>query len=221
MVRSNPCRPVPPAPLPRRRPVRAGATALAGLVIALAVPIPALAAAVPWRSLEELTGGAEVIVLGTVETAEGAWSDDGRMIVTRVQVAVEKSLKGGPRATVVFEVPGGRVGDTMMVASGAPVFRAGERVALFLDRSRGPDETEEAARARPLGVAGWNLGRMIVRRDPATGRDLVQRSAGGASYVGRDGRPMSEPAGEGPVDLSRFLERIERALKTPPPGGGR
>ena len=191
---------------------------MAGLFL---IQSPAGAAVVPWLSLEEMTRGAEVIVLGTVDEVEAAWTPDRSMIVTRVTVAVEKPLKGGPRALVAFEVPGGRVGDTTLVASGAPIFRRGERVLLFLDRGRGPGEPEEAARARPLGVAGWNLGRMTVRRDPATGREVVRRGAGGALYVGRDGRPVAEPGGEGPVELGGFLERLKGILEKAEPGGGR
>jgi hypothetical protein len=117
---------------------------------------------------------------------------------------------------VAFEVPGGRVGDTTLVASGAPVFRPGERVALFLDRSPAPGEAEDATRARPLGVTGWNLGKLEVRRDPVTGRDLVYNRAAGPAGLDRDGQPLSRRTGEGPVELSRFLARIDEFLKQPP-----
>ncbi|MGH9798467.1 MAG: hypothetical protein ACRD5D_09975, partial [Candidatus Polarisedimenticolia bacterium] len=155
------------------RPSLAAVLPACGLLsIALMVP-EARAAMVPAMDLEEMAGRAEVIVLGTVEEAKPAWVEGGRLIVTRVAVGVEQSLKGGPRSRVEFTVIGGRVGETTLVASGAPVFRPGERVVLFLDRSPAPGEPAEAVRARPLGVTGWNLGTMPVRRDPATGRSLV------------------------------------------------
>src|SRR5258706_6787455 len=103
------------------------------LLVALLATTVASAAVPPWMSLEEITGQAEVIVLGTVVSAESAWSADGRIIVTRTTVSVERPLLGGPRARVIVETPGGRVGDQTMVASGAPVFRSGERVVLFLE----------------------------------------------------------------------------------------
>jgi hypothetical protein len=193
-------------------------------VVSLAISTlcaPLWAAVVPWLTLEELTASAEVIVLGTVEETQAAWTPDRTLIVTRVTVAVERPVKGGPRSRVTFEVPGGRVGEAMLVASGAPMFVKGERVVLFLDRARGPGEEAGAARARPLGVAGWNLGKMTVRRDAATGRDLVRGRSGGAVYVGRDGRPVRETGGEGPVELSGFLRRVEGLLKAPGAGGVR
>jgi hypothetical protein len=199
-----------------------GAAPLVAWAVLLPTMIPpALAAVVPQMTLEEMTGRAEVIVVGRVEEARAAWTDDRRMIVTRVTLAVDRAVKGGPRSRVAFEVPGGRVGETTLVASGAPVFRPGERVALFLDRSPAPGEAEEAVRARPLGVTGWNLGKMEVRKDPLTGRDLVYSRAAGPAHADRLGRPLPERAEGGPVELSRFLETIEGFLKQPPRDGSR
>jgi hypothetical protein len=168
--------------------------------------LPARAAVVPWLSLEEMTARAEVIVLGKVEQATGVWSEDGRIIVTRVTASVERSIKGGPRVRVALEVSGGRVGDQRMVASGAPIFRVGERVILFLEPAG-----ERAAEPidGPLRVVGWNLGKMDVRRDARTGRDLVHPGAGGATYLDRDGKPVGGPAAAGPVELGRYLREIE------------
>jgi hypothetical protein len=168
--------------------------------------LPARAAVVPWLSLEEMTARAEIIVLGKVEEATGAWSEDGRIIVTRVTASVERSLKGGPRVRVAFEVPGGSVDGQRMVASGAPVFRVGERVVVFL----GPAGDRAAAPgSRRLAVVGWNLGKMDVRRDARTGRDLVQPGAGGTTYLDRDGKPVSGQTAAGPVELGRYLREIE------------
>ena len=182
---------------------------------------PARGAMVPAMDLREMAGRAEVIVLGTVEEAQPAWAEGGRLIVTRVTIGVEKPLKGGPRSRVEFTVVGGRVGGTTLVASGAPVFRPGERVVLFLDRSPAPGEPAEAIRARPLGVTGWNLGAMPVRRDPATGRSLVHPRVESDPAPGRDGRPGPPRGPEGPIDLETMLRRIEAALAAPAPGAPR
>ena len=153
------------------------------------------AAIVPRITLEEMTTGAEVIVQGRIDRAEPAWSDDGRIIVTRVGVAVERAIKGGPRTRVVFEVPGGRIGDQILVASGAPVFRPGDRVVLFLAQVDAPGR---------LAIAGWNQGALQVRRDAATGRDLVRPQVAGA------------PAGPWPLD--RFIEEVVKLLEERPAG---
>lgn len=174
-------------------------TALRLATLALALG-PAGATVVPWMSLDELTGAAGVIVIGSVEATASRFSPDGRLIITAITVAVDTPLKGGPRARVELEVPGGRVGDQTLVASGAPVFVRGERVALFLSGEE----------SRPLAVVGWNQGRMTVRRDPRTGRDLVQGQTAGALLVDRQGHPVGPGReGVGPIELGDFVKQVE------------
>jgi hypothetical protein len=203
---------------------------VAAALVVLAVPTAAAAAVLPWMSLEEMTGQAEVIVLGTVESAESSWSPDGRIIVTRTTVSVERPLLGGPRAQVIVETPGGRVGDQTMIASGAPVFQRGERVVLFLEpagEQRPGPGVPGGARTPPGGAAwhavvGWNLGRMSVRRDPLTGRDRVEDRTAGSLYLDRQGKPVGpERSGKGPAELSQFLQELERLIARRPAGGVR
>jgi len=151
--------------------------------------------------LEEMTHKAEIIALGKVEAAESVWSDDGRIIVTRATVAVERSLKGGPRSRVVVETPGGKIGDQLMVASSSPIFSVGERVVLFLER---------VGQQERFGVVGWNLGKMVIRRDPRTGRELVSDRTVEAVYLDRQGKRVNpEHLGAGPVELGQFLRQVE------------
>ena len=188
------------------------------VLLTLVAAATAGAAVLPWMGLDEITGRAEVIVLGTVESAESAWSEDGRIIVTRATVSVERALKGGPRARVIVEAPGGRVGDQTLIASGAPVFRAGDRVVLFLEPA-GPADPGAAPRH---AVVGWNLGRMIVRREPRTGRDLVEDRTAGSLYLDRQGRPVGpERSGKGPAELKQFLGEVERLVAAGPGRDGR
>ncbi len=190
---------------------RARTAALAALLGALGGG-SARATVVPFMSVEDLARDATVIVLGTVEETRAHWSDDHRIILTTVTLSVERALKGGPRAAATLEVPGGRVGDQTLVASGAPVFARGERAVLFL----APAGDGSLPGSRPLALVGWSQGRMPVRRDPASGRDLVQVRAGGALYLDGAGRPVGPPAaGIGPVELEDFLRRVEGLV-----GGG-
>jgi len=166
----------------------------------------AQATVVPFMSLEEMTREAGVIVVGSVETTESRFSADGRMILTEVAVTVERPLKGGPRARILLVTPGGRVGDKTLIASGAPVFARGERVVLFLHGDEG----------RPFGIVGWNQGKLMVSRDPRTGRDLVRGQAAGVLLLDRQGHPV-EPGrqGAGPVELGDFVRQIEAILTAP------
>jgi hypothetical protein len=189
----------PAAPAAHRQPIPI-VLALA-CFLAASVPTSVKAAVLPWMDLAQMTSEAEIIALGRVESAASAWSEDGRTIVTRATVAIEKTLKGGPRSTVVIETPGGKVGDQIMVASSAPVFSAGERVVVFLSRTGQPGR---------LGVVGWNLGKMEVRRDARTGRDLVRGGGGGAVYLDPWGKRIHpERMGAGPVELGQFLKQVE------------
>lgn len=169
-------------------------------ILLLVASLPAAASVVPYLGLEDLERGGQAIVLGEVTAVEPGMSDDGRIIVSRVTVRIERVLKGGPRERVTIEIPGGTLGGTTLVASGAPRFAAGERVVLFL-------EPQAAGR---FGVTGWNQGRFTVRRDPRTGRDLVTQPGGGSVYVDRNGRPAArDPRLAGPRVLADFLRDIE------------
>ncbi|HET8947641.1 MAG TPA: hypothetical protein VFQ07_11725 [Candidatus Polarisedimenticolia bacterium] len=179
-------------------PSRSLAAAAVVLLLAAAL-LPVAASVVPYLSLEDLERQGQVVVLGEVRAVTSMLSEDGRIIVTRATVRIERALKGGPRAEVVVEVPGGTLNGTTLVASGAPRFTEGERVVLFL----------EAAGGR-FGVAGWNQGRFTVRRDPHTGRDLVTQPGGGSLYVDAQGRPAPrDPRLAGPRVLEDFLRDIE------------
>ncbi|MFQ5876423.1 MAG: hypothetical protein ACE5JH_01840 [Acidobacteriota bacterium] len=214
------CPPGPGAPRRIARPRRRGRLPAPALVIpallmsaALFRPAPAGAAVVPWMSLEQIVLDSRVIVLGTVREVESSWSADGRIIVTRATIEVERSLKGGPRRRVVVETPGGRVGEQFMIASGAPVFAKGERLVLFL----APAGAEAAkAGGGPLAVVGWNQGKVEVRRDPRTGRDLILDRTGNVTYLGPDGREVEpRPRPRGPMELSRFLRDVAAILEAP------
>ena len=183
--------------------------ALAAILTALTlIPERLQAATVPWIDLEEMATRAEVIALGTVEKVESAWTPDGRMIVTTATIEIEKGLKGGPWRRVSIRIPGGRVGDQTMVASGAPTFREGERLVVFLEKPGAVPET-------PFSIVGWNLGKMTVRRDARTDLDIVHAPSGeSVTYIGPDGRPIERARGRrGPEELGQFLQRVESILE--------
>lgn len=111
------------------------AALLAALLFA-AAPAPA-ARAQSANSLRELTRQSDVVVLSTCEKAESFWDDDGRVILTRSTLRIDKVFKGAaPSGEVVVETLGGTVGDVTMGASHAATLAPHETAVLFLRRSR-------------------------------------------------------------------------------------
>jgi len=82
--------------------------------------------------LNELTRDAQTIARGRVVAVESRWSDDRQRIETLVTLAAENYLKGALGEHVDFIVPGGRLGRFRSIVVGAPQFRAGDRIIVFL-----------------------------------------------------------------------------------------
>ena len=77
----------------------------------------------------QLTRRADLAVHGFVTTKRAAWI--GRVIYTLYEVAVQETLKGAPRSSVVVAVAGGARGNVQMRVPGAPDLQAGEQLVLF------------------------------------------------------------------------------------------
>lgn len=82
--------------------------------------------------LSELSRDASAIVRGTVSAVRTEWAEGRRRVETLVTLDVAQVLKGDPGRTLVFKVPGGVMGRYRSVMIGAPSFREGEEVILFL-----------------------------------------------------------------------------------------
>ncbi len=89
--------------------------------------------------IPERLQGAERAVVGQVVSVEPVWlrTESGdELIVSRVRVLVEETLKGLPAAEVVVEVEGGQIGELTLSVSDMPVMRAGERAVVMTERTR-------------------------------------------------------------------------------------
>ena len=90
-------------------------------------------------SLEEITERADLVVRGTVLSAEGRADERFGMVFTHVTVKVDEALQGSfPDGTVEVVVPGGIDGQRWSQVDGAP--ELGDRnqdVVLFLYGERG------------------------------------------------------------------------------------
>ncbi len=102
--------------------------------------------------LGDIARGASAIVRGTVVDVRCDWADDRRRVETIVTLRVSESLKGDMRGLVSVKVPGGVLGRYRSVTVGAPSFRQGEEVVLFLGATPPRCRTSSAS-ARACSVS--------------------------------------------------------------------
>jgi len=151
---------------------------------------------------EQLITSCRVILLGDVQSVKSQWDDKHLNIYTYVKVHVSRILKGHLRADqIVVKQLGGTVGDYQAVMFGAPEFRAGQRVLLFLNTS--PDGT--------LRAAHLFMGKYDIVDDKA-GRSRVQRTVDGGEVQ----LVRRESSGEetNTADLASFIRKIKKILRT-------
>ena len=97
-------------------------------------------------TFEELVQESASVVHGRVRTVQAAWTADRRTIQSTVTLDVIDAFKGTSTEMATFVVPGGEAGGRILVVPGAPVFRAGDEVVVFL-RGRAP------AIPQPVGLS--------------------------------------------------------------------
>jgi len=106
------------------------------LLLALICPFAAAAADVGAEKFVTLAAPADVVALGTCMTADSAWDEQHRLIVTTVKFHATRYLKGAAGGTLTVRVLGGTVGNDGMRASHAATLGVGEEALLFLRRSQ-------------------------------------------------------------------------------------
>ncbi len=106
-------------------------------------------------SLEDLTTGADWIVIGTVENMESRWNDSQDYIYTYLTLSVDEYLKNPLDETeLTIQIPGGVVDDTEQRVSDTPEFLPGEHVVLFLFDRDGQK-----------WVYGWEKGKYTIENE--------------------------------------------------------
>jgi hypothetical protein len=139
---------------------------LAAAALAAAVA-PARATVLVPADLAELSRSASAIVHGTVTLVRSEWAEGRRRVETVVTISVDQALKGALTGHVSFKVPGGDMGRYRSVMIGAPSFREGEAVIVFLG-GQGP--------ALPY-LLGLGQGVYRVQQDGRTGEARVMTPA--------------------------------------------
>lgn len=143
----------------------------------------------------ELVAEAETVVYGRVSAVEGQWTSDRQSIESLVTVDVLDRFKGRGGSSLTFRAPGGRAGNVVNVLPGAPTFREGDLVVLFLS-SRGP--------TMPMPV-GLSQGVLRVGADARSGELLVATPLG---FGGESGPIVRGGASRAPIRLSQLAQGV-------------
>ena len=150
----------------------------------------------------ELVATAPVIVHGQVVDVRAGWVDGRRAVETFVTVAAADYLKGHLGDSITFRVPGGQIGRYRTVFVGAPEFKEGEEVVLFLKHA-GPSY---------LYIVGLSQGAFRVVAEPRTGRHMVTTPI----VIGKGGSE-SEPIVRGdvtrkPLPIDAFRDAVRQVM---------
>ncbi|HLM02567.1 MAG TPA: DUF4214 domain-containing protein [Pyrinomonadaceae bacterium] len=153
---------------------------------------------------EQLILTSRVIVTGDVQAIQAAWDGQRRNIYTYVTVKVSEVLKGQIRnETIVIKQAGGRVGDDEIIIDGAPKYKAGQSVLLFLNTL--PDGA--------LTVAHLFQGKYEIIENAETGLRIAQRTidSDNVHILPGQGEQVTNSA-----ELSAFIEKIRATLRYSP-----
>lgn len=171
----------------------------------VSLPNRATASLVVHYDFEQLVSQADGIVHAVVANQHAEWA--GQTIVTTIELDVIECLKGpyGAGETVALQQAGGVVDDLAMRIAGAPEFRVGDEVVVFLEG--GPQS------GRPL-VLGMSQGLFTVVPDADSGQPLVTRSLDGLSLVDPAALRL-DPSLAGPDGAELTPVRIDDLLIRP------
>jgi hypothetical protein len=189
------------------------------LMLAVAMTIGGIAQATTFARMspEDLAREAAAIVRGrcvgsVFETREGE-------LWTVTSIEVRETWKGEPPRVVRVWLLGGRTANITSRVSGVPRFRAGEDVILFLSRTASGE----------FSVLSWAQGTFRVRRDRASGDEMVMQDTAAAGVLMAE---MSRENGAGlaahsaavsgvrVTPLNEFRRRIQDALARDGASGG-
>ena len=108
--------------------------ALVGLAVANVVSPPAVATVVVAKSVEQMTGEAQAVVLARVEGSRSAWDAANQRIYTYTLLRRVESWSGEAPEQLTVRTLGGEVDGIGMKVSGTPRFRQGEEIVVFVRR---------------------------------------------------------------------------------------
>jgi hypothetical protein len=161
------------------------------VIVILSIAGPAQATSVQLLSLDDLITKASSVVEADIVAARTYRTPDGKLILTSYTATVQENLKGAAVSTVTVTTVGGRIGDTVLHVSGMPIFQAGDKAILFLEKS-GAYTT----------VVGLNQGKFSISNGE------VANDMTGLSFPnGQNGKQVRMPLNEFKRQLKLRLKR--------------
>jgi hypothetical protein len=124
--------------------------------------------------LPTMTREAGVIVHGRVVDVRGVLTVPHRTIESLVTLQVIESVKGAAGQAITFSVPGGQVGRFRRILVGAPEFRDGDEVIVFLN-GRAPAMPTLVGLSQGAYRVALEGSRRVVLPVPVTGSGRVVR----------------------------------------------
>jgi len=124
------------------------------LLLILLTVAPVVSALMQKISVEDLTGEADVIVIGDIKEVESRWNFWRTEVHTYSTVSVEKYIKGTGSETLTIITEGGTAGDLSVWVEDTPVFTKNEKVLVFLKKA-----------GREFSVAGLVQGKYIIENE--------------------------------------------------------
>ena len=169
-------------------------------VLVLCVPVALRATVLIPIEFRELVAVSSTIVHGRVADVRAEWIDGRRAIETFVTIDADEYYKGKPVATITVRVPGGQMGRYRTIFVGAPEFKEGEEVILFLRTYDGHNS-----------IVGLSQGAFRVATD-RSGRRVVTSPV----LMGRAGTD-TEPVVRGdvarrPLAVEAFRDLVRRVV---------
>jgi hypothetical protein len=169
-------------------------------------------------TFEQLADSADLVFIGKAVASRGKWEAVGanRVISTTVDFEAEEVLKGNADKNISLRFLGGTVDDVRMEVVGVPRFKAGDRVVLFVRRNG----------QQFCPIVGVFHGKFGVRKEEATGRDIVLKHDGKplrhVTEIGMGDDASLAPPGRAkavipddapPLSLSSFKTKVRDHLK--------
>jgi hypothetical protein len=173
------------------------------LLLLVLVASTASAATLQILGLDEMTALSSAIVQGRIVASRSAWlNGKGSMIVTYYTVKADRYLKGNLGATFELTEPGGAVGNLTTSVPGAPEFRTGEQVVLFV-HTGGSRNNHQAM--------GFEQGAFRIHRDSVSGALILNHSqplTKGGQIVASDEVASLVTGSRTSRDLNQFLSQV-------------